>query len=112
TAVDTAGNVAFKASIQRDAAYNAGGYTCGTAATPVASIRFLSDNWNTAGPTPVATVDVVAYYSKAAGPVSELHRIKCPAGATTPASDLTLARYVDPGTVSVSCTVTTDCRNA
>ncbi|HVK26257.1 MAG TPA: prepilin-type N-terminal cleavage/methylation domain-containing protein [Actinokineospora sp.] len=94
-AAQGAGGVGFKASIQLDAAYNAGGYTCGTATTPVARLRLLSDRWDNTGASPTMSVDVVAYYL--AG--TELHRIKC-AGSVT---DIVVAHYVTPGSLAVNC---------
>ena len=84
----------FKASIQLNAAWNAGGQTCGTATTPVALVRFLSDDWNAA--TAQVSTDVVAYYVDG----SELHRLRCTASGV---SNATLAHYVDPTTPAVSC---------
>ncbi|GAB2822030.1 prepilin-type N-terminal cleavage/methylation domain-containing protein [Lentzea nigeriaca] len=101
--VDASGTVPFKASVQTAAAFNAGGFVCGSAATPTAAVRFLSDNWNTSGSTAVVATDVVAYYLRAVGSVSELHRLKC-AGATV--SDIVMAHNVDPATVSVTCSST------
>ncbi len=102
---DGSGNLPYLPSVQLDAAYNAGGSTCGTAATPVATIRLLSDDWDNSGAAPVARRDVVAYYLQPAGAVSELHRMKC-VGSTTPVSDLVVAHYVDPATVSATCSST------
>ncbi|WP_436494771.1 PulJ/GspJ family protein [Actinokineospora sp. HUAS TT18] len=90
-----AGGVGFKPSIQLDAAYNAGGYVCGTAATPPAKIRLLSDRWDNTGATPTMSVDVVAYYLSG----TELHRIKCAGGVT----DIVVAHYVDPASLTVAC---------
>jgi prepilin-type N-terminal cleavage/methylation domain-containing protein len=101
-AVDSTGTVPFKASVQTTAAFDAGGTVCGTAATPVASIRFLSDNWNTSGATPVAGTDVVTYYLRPVASTAELRRMKC-TGSPVPASDIVLAHNVDPETVSVTC---------
>lgn len=93
----------FKASIQIDAAYNAGGHTCGNATTPTARIRFLADDWGPPGSHALATA-IVAYYLEPAGGVSELHRMKC-AGSATPVSDVVVAHNVDPSTpVESSCT--------
>jgi prepilin-type N-terminal cleavage/methylation domain-containing protein len=91
--------VAFKPSIQLDAAFDAGGHVCGTAATPTAKIRLLSEHWDNSAPTPTSGVDVVAYYLVPMGAVSELHRIKC-AGTT---ADIIVAHYVDPSTLTVDC---------
>jgi len=88
----------YRPSIQLDAAYDAGGTVCGTAATPVARLRFLSDDWDYSGVTPAVGTHVVAYYL--AG--RELRRIKC-AGATTPGSDIVLAHNVEPATLTVTC---------
>jgi prepilin-type N-terminal cleavage/methylation domain-containing protein len=107
-APDADGNVRFLPSIQLNAAYD-NGKTCGTPATPTAAVRFLSDDWDSAGPTPVLGTDVVAYYLKPTGTVSELHRIKC-AGSATPLSDAVLAHYVVPGTLVVLCS--SDCAAA
>lgn len=102
----------FLASIQLDAAYNAGGKTCGTSATPVAKVRFLSDDWDTSGATPAVGTDVVAYYlTTPVSGVSELHRMRC-AGSTSVASDVVLAHYVDPTTWSVTCASPTTCDTA
>jgi prepilin-type N-terminal cleavage/methylation domain-containing protein len=98
-------NTPFKQSIQLDAAYNAGGYTCGTATTPAAKVRFLSDVGDNSAPTPTSTTEVIAYYLKAAGPVSELHRMRC-SGSSTPVSDVVVAHYVDPATATVTCSST------
>ena len=92
----------FRPSIQQDAAYNSGGVACGTAATPVAKLRLLSDAWQKDGLVAVRSTDVVAYYLQPAGTVSELHRIKC-VGTATPVSDVVLAHNVDPATLTVAC---------
>src|SRR5205814_7377689 len=84
----------FKSSIQLNAAYNAGGQTCGYPTTPVALVRFLSDDWDPA--TAQVSTDIVAYYL--AG--SELHRLRCTASGTT---NVILAHYLDPTTPAVSC---------
>jgi prepilin-type N-terminal cleavage/methylation domain-containing protein len=95
------GTVAFLPSVQVNAAYNAGGVTCGTAATPTALVRLLSDDWDYSGPSPVLGTDVVAYYLSG----TELHRVKCVA-ASTPSSDVILAHFVDTSTVTVTCSTT------
>lgn len=100
------GTVPFVASIQEDAAYDAGGETCGTTVTETtrpALIRFLSDDWNTTVSPPVVSTDVVAYYLVPAGAVAELHRMKCVGGASAPVSDVVVAHNVDPGTSVVTC---------
>jgi prepilin-type N-terminal cleavage/methylation domain-containing protein len=99
----------FLPSIQLNALYNAGGKSCGTSATPTAIIRFLSDDWDTSVSPQTMSTDVVAYYMKAAGTVSELHRISCIGSTTT---DVTLAHYVAPATVSVTCASPTTCDTA
>ena len=101
----------LRQSIQRDAAYNAGGHTCGTATTPTAKVRFLADRWDNSGSAPTMATDVVAYYLVPAGSISELHRIKC-TGSSTPASDVTLAHYVDPATLTVACSTTCEAATA
>jgi len=83
----------FLSSIQENAAYNAGGKVCGTAVTPQAKVRFLSDAWDSAGT--VSTV-VVAYYLEG----TELHRLKC-AGASV--TDATIAHNVNAATLTVTC---------
>lgn len=97
-----ANSVPFKQSVQLNAAYDAGGYTCGSAATPTAVLRLLSDAWQGV-PQAEPTTDVVAYYLLPVGAVSELHRIKCVGPAITPVSDVVLAHNVKPGSVSVTC---------
>lgn len=99
----------FLPSIQLNASYNAGGKTCGTSATPTAIIRFLSDDWDTSVSPQTMGTDVVAYYLKAAGTVSELHRISC-VGATT--SDATLAHNVNAASVQITCASPTTCDTA
>jgi prepilin-type N-terminal cleavage/methylation domain-containing protein len=91
----------YKPSIQLNAAYDTGGTTCGDATTPVALVRFLSDDWQGAG---VVGTDVVAYYltTPVAG-VSELRRIKCAGSPTPVAPALAVAHDVDPATVSLTC---------
>lgn len=102
-APDAAGNLPFKPSVQLNAAYNANGNTCGTAATPAATVRFLSDNWdNSVSPATVST-DIVAYYMSA----TELHRIKC-TGSAAPLSDVVVAHNVDATTLTVTCSSTCD----
>ncbi|GAA1154384.1 prepilin-type N-terminal cleavage/methylation domain-containing protein [Kribbella jejuensis] len=98
--------VPFKQSVQLNAAYNAGGYTCGTSATPAAVVRLLSDAWDPAVSNTDPTTNVVAYYLQPVGAVSELHRIKCLGPATTPTADVVLAHNVKPGSVSVTCSST------
>lgn len=94
------GTVPFKASFQLDAAYNAGGLTCGTSATPTAVLRLLSDDWDPTGPT--LRTDIVAYYLAS----TDLHRLKCTATATIDvivAHDVSAAPTV---TCSAGCTAT------
>jgi len=93
------GDVPFKASIQLNAAYDAGGSVCGTAATPAAALRLLGDAWDTSAAAPVLGTTVVAYYLQG----TELHRLKC-AGATQ--SDSVVAHHVDPATLSITCSST------
>lgn len=97
------GSVPFKQSIQLNAAYNAGGNTCGTSATPTALVRFLSDDWDTSQATPVQNTDVVAYYLVPVGSVDELHRLKC---TSTTTLDTVVAHNVNPTTPSVTCSTT------
>jgi len=94
----TANGTPMVSSIQVNAAYNAGGKTCGTAATPVALVRFLSDDWDSASSPPVLGTDVVAYYLSG----TALRRMKC-VRSTTAASDVIVAHYVDPATLSLTC---------
>jgi prepilin-type N-terminal cleavage/methylation domain-containing protein len=96
------GDLPFHPSVQLAAAYNSGGKTCGTATTPTATVRFLSDDWDNAASPAAVHTDIVAYYLKSAGAVSELHRIRC-AGSATPTSDLVVAHNVNPATVTVTC---------
>jgi prepilin-type N-terminal cleavage/methylation domain-containing protein len=109
--------VPFKSSIEFDAAYDAGGHTCGTAATPIAAVRLLADDWDppassptpAPSPTPAATatlrIDIVAYYlSAVSGGRQSLHRIKCVGSA--PPVDITVVHNVDAGSLSVTCSPT------
>ncbi|HEY3608686.1 MAG TPA: prepilin-type N-terminal cleavage/methylation domain-containing protein [Pseudonocardiaceae bacterium] len=98
------GTVPFKASFQLNAAYNAGGVTCGTAATPAAVLRLFSDDWDASVTPPVERMDVVAYYLVA----TDLHRMKCVA-ATTTTSDVVVAHDVSAAptvTCSAGCAAT------
>jgi len=103
-------SVPFKQSVQLDASYNSGGYTCGTAATtPVAAIRLLSDSWDPAVSMANSATDVVAYYLTApVDGLSELRRLKCSDG--TKVSDIPLAHNVKPGSVTVTCS--SECQSA
>jgi prepilin-type N-terminal cleavage/methylation domain-containing protein len=104
-AVPAAGaTLPFKQSVQLGAAYDAGGYVCGGAATPTATVRFLADAWNASATPATVAVDVTAYYLAGA----ELHRMKCLAGSTTPASDIVVAHNVT--SVAVACS--TACQDA
>jgi hypothetical protein len=50
----------------------------------------------------VAATNVVAYYLKPVGAVSELHRVKCIGPAIT-GPDVVVAHNVKPGSVAVTC---------
>lgn len=91
----------FKPSVQLDAAYNQGGYTCGTSGTPVAALRLLSDAWDPTDSMTTPKTVVVAYYLKTVAGGTELHRLKC-SGSETPV-DVLVAHNVKPGSVTVSC---------
>jgi prepilin-type N-terminal cleavage/methylation domain-containing protein len=97
---DAYGNMPFEPSVQLGAAYDAGGRTCGTASTPVAAVRLLSDSWDGATTPAALTTNIVAYYLKPG--TTELHRLKC-TGSATPVSDVVVAHHVDPATVTVTC---------
>jgi prepilin-type N-terminal cleavage/methylation domain-containing protein len=92
----------FKQSIQLNAAYNAGA-VCGSPSTPTAKLRLLSDNWDNSGASPTVSTDVVAYYLVG----SELRRMKCVA-SSSPVSDVVVAHYVDPASLTVTCSNTCD----
>jgi prepilin-type N-terminal cleavage/methylation domain-containing protein len=108
TAVPSAGGtVPFKQSVQIDAAYDAGGQTCGASGT-TAKVRFLSDHWHNSGPTPTVTTDIIAYYLAVNGGVTALHRMKC-SGTAVPLSDVVIAHSVDvAASVNVICSSTCD----
>lgn len=96
-----------KASIQLNAAYNAGP-TCGAPGTPAAVVRFLSDDYDSASP-PVLRIDVVAYVVKPVGTERQLHRIRC-VGTSTPVSDVVVAHNLAAaGTPTVTCARPTLC---
>jgi prepilin-type N-terminal cleavage/methylation domain-containing protein len=98
-------DIRFAFAVQKSAAYNEGGRTCGTAATPTAVVRFLSDDWSSSGGTPTVSTDIVAYYLETSGTVRALHRLRCAGGSTL---DIIVAHYVDPQVaLKVSCP--TDC---
>ncbi|GGN61214.1 prepilin-type N-terminal cleavage/methylation domain-containing protein [Actinoplanes lobatus] len=110
--LDTAGpggTIPFKASIQVNAAFDAGGQVCGTSATPAAKIRLLADDWDASTSPATRDTRIVAYYLAPAGTVSELHRLVCADGATT---DIVVAHHVDPATFTVSCASPTTCESA
>jgi prepilin-type N-terminal cleavage/methylation domain-containing protein len=92
------GAVPFSPSVQLNAAYNAGGQVCGAAATPVALVRLLSDDWDTSPPSATRRTAIVAYYL--AG--TELHRLRC-VGSAAPVSDSVVAHNVDASTPAITC---------
>jgi prepilin-type N-terminal cleavage/methylation domain-containing protein len=94
------GSLPFKPSVQLDAAYTAGGTTCGP--VPVSVLRLLSDDWDITVTPAIRRTAVVSYYLKPAGEVLELHRARC-VGSGVVVSDVLLAENVKPGSVSVSC---------
>ncbi|TDD18387.1 prepilin-type N-terminal cleavage/methylation domain-containing protein [Kribbella turkmenica] len=98
SAVAADGSLPFKPSVQLDAAFTDGGYTCGPA--PEAAVRLLADYWDASA---VRRTAVVAYYLSAAG---ELRRTECRGPDTTPSSDVRIATNVKPGSVEVSCSTT------
>jgi prepilin-type N-terminal cleavage/methylation domain-containing protein len=106
TTTGAGGTIPFQSSVQLDAAYDAGGQVCGTAATPVAKIRLLADDWDTSTSPATRNTRIVAYYLAPAGTVRELHRLVCGGSAT---SDIVLAHNVDPSTFAVSCAGPTTC---
>jgi prepilin-type N-terminal cleavage/methylation domain-containing protein len=85
-----ASNMPFKQSIQQNASYN-DGFTCGTAATPTALVRFLSDRWDVVVDGEPA-VDVVAYYLESPDDATtRLHRLRC---SGTTVDDVVVAHNV------------------
>lgn len=98
----------FKPSVQRDAAYDQGGYTCGGAGTPTAALRLLSDAWDPATSMTTPETVVVAYYLMTVAGSTELHRMKC-TGSAAPV-DVLIAHNVKPGSVTVTCS--SDCELA
>lgn len=87
-------------SIQQNAAYNAGGFTCGTAATPTAAVRFLSDDFDSAQ---AQQTTVVAYVIKTVGTERQLHRLRCPRGASSIASDIVMAHNLTAAAPVLTC---------
>lgn len=94
------GAVPFSPSVQLDAAYDAGGQVCGTAATPVSALRLLSDDWDTSTPAATRRTAVVAYYLTG----TELHRLRCLAAAVV--GDSVVAHHVQAGSLAVTCAST------
>lgn len=92
--------IPFLPSIQTNAPYDAGAVICGPATMPTATVRFLSDDWDTTASPAARRTTVVAYYLVGTGPIRELHRVRCAAGAVTEA---TVAHYVVASTVTVTC---------
>lgn len=106
----TVSSAPSKASIQLNAAYDAGP-TCGAAGTPTAVVRFLSDDYDSASP-PVLRVDVVAYVVEPVGTERQLHRIRC-VGTSTPVSDVVVAHNLAAAsTPTVTCAQPTVCTGA
>ncbi|MDX6241320.1 MAG: hypothetical protein QOG10_6144 [Kribbellaceae bacterium] len=103
-------SVPFEVSVQRNAAYDAGGKTCGSSSTPTAVLRLLSDAWDPAQSMTKPTTDIVAYYLEPVGAVSELRRIKCIGPDQLPQPYVVLAHNVKPGSLTVSCS--TACESA
>lgn len=95
------GQVPYKQSVETNVPYNNNGNTCGTTATPTALLRFLSDDWDTSGATPVQRTDIVAYYLSG----TDLHRLKCVGTATTGA-DVIVSHDVVAGSPTVTCSST------
>jgi prepilin-type N-terminal cleavage/methylation domain-containing protein len=91
----------FEKSVQLGAVYNADGKTCGTSATPKSVVRLLSDDWDTSVSPATVRTAIVGYYLTPTGTVRELHRIKCV--GSSPPSDVVVAHYVDPGSISATC---------
>ncbi|TDU91678.1 prepilin-type N-terminal cleavage/methylation domain-containing protein [Kribbella voronezhensis] len=94
----------FKPSVQLNAAYNQGGYTCGAVGTPTAAVRLLSDSWDPADSMTSPKTVVIAYYLKTVAGSIELHRLKC-SGSDTPV-DVPIAHNVKSGSVTVTCSST------
>lgn len=93
----------FTQSVELGPAYNVGLSPCGVVGTPNALVRLSWDDY--AGPTTPVLVRV-AYVVVATSGRSELHRIRCN-GSAVPASDVALARDLDPATPpTVVCSTT------
>lgn len=107
SAMGANGTVPFKSSIQLNAAYNTGGFVCGTSTTPTAQIRLLADDWDTSTSPATSSTRIVSYYLKPVGGVSELHRLLCTASTT---SDIVVAHNIDPSaSFTVTCGNPTTC---
>jgi prepilin-type N-terminal cleavage/methylation domain-containing protein len=102
-------SVPFKSSVQLNAAYDEGGYTCGDASTPLAAVRLLSDAWDPDVSMTAPETVVIAYYVKTVAGSTELHRLKCSGGAPV---DIPLAHNVKPGSDPVKVTCSTACNAA
>lgn len=96
---DPADPKVITAAVQTGAAYN-DTYTCGTAATPRAVIRFVGDAWE----SPTSSVKRVVSYHLVG---TELRRLTCRDGVS--ASETTLARHVRADSVRITCDTTTPC---
>jgi prepilin-type N-terminal cleavage/methylation domain-containing protein len=103
-------SVPFKSSVQLNAAYDEGGYTCGDASTPLAAVRLLSDAWDPDVSMTAPETVVVAYYLKSVDGSTELHRLRC-SGGNAPV-DIPLAHNVKPGPDPVKVTCSTACNAA
>ena len=97
-------SVPFKSSVQLNAAYDAGGFTCGGSDTPTAALRLLSDAWDPGESMTIPETEVIAYYLKTVDGAIELHRLKC-VGSDAPI-DIRLAHNVKSGSVTVTCSST------
>jgi prepilin-type N-terminal cleavage/methylation domain-containing protein len=96
-----AGSIPFLSSIQLNAAYDAGPLNCGSATTPKAQVRFLSDDWDSATSPATHSTRIVAYYLTPSGTVRSLHRLLCVGGAVV--ADVVIGHHVDPATLTVTC---------
>jgi prepilin-type N-terminal cleavage/methylation domain-containing protein len=106
--IDKDNKLVFKPSIQVDAAFNEGGYVCGDASTPNAIIRLLSDDFVPATKAAPASTEIVAYYLRPGGAVSELHRKRCGSDGM---SDIVVAHFID-ASIAYQPACSSDCESS
>lgn len=94
----------LQTSVEQNAPAGGGLYPCGVAGTPNATLRFA---WNDPTGASTTQVVIVSYVVETVGGETQLHRLRCVSGSTTPTADLVMAHNVSSvGTPVLTGTVT------